>query len=177
MPSRSTRGTVVVALMLAGCSADDQVLRSKASDAQVSEPAGDAGCDVCLAYDSGATHPVDAGRDAGSADPDSCKLTTRPACTRVACTWDEAKQKIPECLAAPVVATPHYASRCGDFAALAYQGTDSIAFHIYDRAGRLAAIRSIGIGASCVVFEQDFPVPERCTMVTPSCPLEEDAGS
>lgn len=170
----------VAFVVLAACDEDRRdLLAFDAQDAQVGDAipaaaANDAGCAFCVPYDAGAVRPADAGRDAGEADADSCKLSDPPSCTTVPCTWADAQQKLPGCATPPL--TPYYAARCGDFDALVSQGTDSVGYHIYDATGRLVATRWRGLGGYCVVFDDGFAAPERCEMVTPECPEEADAG-
>jgi hypothetical protein len=163
----------VVLFVLAAC--DDDRRELLAFDAQVGDAtADDAGCATCVPYDAGAEHPADAGRDAGEADADSCKLTEPPSCTTVPCTWAEAQKKVAECVT-PLF-TPYYAARCGDFDALVSQGTDAIGFHIYDATGQLVVTRWRGLSGYCVVFDEAFAVPEHCEIITPECPEDADAG-
>jgi len=164
-----------VLFVLAACSDDRRNLLAfdaQVGDATPAAAAHDAGCAFCVPYDAGAAEPADAGRDAG--DADSCKLTDPPSCTTVPCTWAEAQRKLPECWT-PLF-TAYSAARCGDFDAFVSHGTDSAGYHIYDATGQLVAIRWLGLGGYCVVFDEAVAVPERCKRVTPECPEDADAG-
>jgi hypothetical protein len=163
----------VALFVLAAC--DDDRREHLAFDAQEGNAppapaANDDGCAFCLPYDAGTKQAA----DAAEPDADSCKLVDPPPCNTVACTWTDAQQKLPECPTPPL--TPFYAARCGDFDALASRGTDSIGYHIYDATGRLVAIRWLGLGGYCRVFDEAFQVPERCELATPDCSQDADAG-
>jgi hypothetical protein len=168
--SSCSHTTFVTLFLLAACG-DADGPESQPYDAA----ATDAGCKFCLPHDaSAAVQPADAGGHVVKPDANSCKLAEPPPCTSIACTWDDAQPMLPACAKPPL--TPYYAARCGAYDALVKQGTDSVGYYIYDATGKLMSIRWLGLDTSCQVFDEAFTVPERCKMVTPKCPHDDDAG-
>jgi hypothetical protein len=142
----------------------------------------DAGCEACLPkVDAGIKPPPETQpgpRDAAA--PIRCKERKRSDCSKVPCTWTDARQKIPACVMQPL--TPFFQQRCGEYDALVGQGTDSYLYYFYDKTGELVATAEVGIGGyQCVAFESSFEPPEYedCHLLTPKCPVstDEDAGN
>jgi hypothetical protein len=112
--------------------------------------------------------------DAGTGAEPTCSSAASPCRgANSFCERAEIAARISACVERPL--TPYYAVRCGPYAGVVSQGTDSARYFYYDEAGQLAAVNDVGLGGNgCVAYHPSFTLPATCDITTPEC---EDAGT